>query len=349
MTLEKDVIRTKANLTGNDLSKFKVVHNGEYIYNPRTHGKRIGLAHNDTGRDFLISWNNAAFKINDSGQLDEWYLMIYFLRLEWDREACFRSWGSSTEVFSWKALCDMMIPVPPVEVQRKVVEAWQGLRRMKEENEKLAEPLMQLCRSYLQDCKKKWPMVALGGAEESDPLIAPCDDRNTVGNYGIESVRGVSNENIFIETRANMDGVLLNNYKLIPVGGFAYNPSRLNIGSIAYNNSDETFIVSGIYEAFKVKSPAQLLPDYLFLCFRRPEFLRYVAFNSWGSVRDSFAFADMCRVKIPLPPIEVQRAIVDVYRCANEAKRIAEEADRLSREICPALVRFAAESKEGEC
>ena len=51
----------------------------------------------------------------------------------------------------------------------------------------------------------------------------------------------------------------------------------------------------------------------------------------------------MCRVKIPLPPIEVQQAIVDVYRCANEAKKIAEEADRLSRENCPALVRWAAD------
>ena len=51
----------------------------------------------------------------------------------------------------------------------------------------------------------------------------------------------------------------------------------------------------------------------------------------------------MARYKIPLPPIEVQQAIVDVYRCANEAKKIAEEADRLSREICPALIRWAAE------
>ena len=50
-----------------------------------------------------------------------------------------------------------------------------------------------------------------------------------------------------------------------------------------------------------------------------------------------------CEIKIPLPPIKVQQAIVDVYRCANEAKKIAEEADRLRREICPALVRWAAE------
>ena len=57
-----------------------------------------------------------------------------------------------------------------------------------------------------------------------------------------------------------------------------------------------------------------------------------------------FEFDEMCRVKIPLPPIEVQQAIVNIYKCANEAKRIAEEADRLSREVCPALLQHVIHS-----
>ena len=61
--------------------------------------------------------------------------------------------------------------------------------------------------------------------------------------------------------------------------------------------------------------------------------------DALGSARETFGWADMCRVRVPLPPLEAQRAIVDVYRCASEAKKIAAEADRLSREICPALVR----------
>lgn len=52
----------------------------------------------------------------------------------------------------------------------------------------------------------------------------------------------------------------------------------------------------------------------------------------------------MCNVKIPLPPIEVQQAIVNIYKCANEAKQIAEEADRLSREVCPALLQHVIHS-----
>ena len=53
---------------------------------------------------------------------------------------------------------------------------------------------------------------------------------------------------------------------------------------------------------------------------------------------------EMCNVKIPLPPIEVQQAIVNIYKCANEAKQIAEEADWLSREVCPALLQHVIHS-----
>lgn len=49
----------------------------------------------------------------------------------------------------------------------------------------------------------------------------------------------------------------------------------------------------------------------------------------------------MKRVRIPLPPLSVQQAIVNIYNCANEAKKIAAEADRMSREVCPALIQHA--------
>ena len=70
----------------------------------------------------------------------------------------------------------------------------------------------------------------------------------------------------------------------------------------------------------------------------RSEFDRYARFHSWGSARETFNWDDMCRVAIPIPPIEEQQAIVSIYKCAAECKRIAEEVDKLSREICPALI-----------
>jgi type I restriction enzyme S subunit len=112
--------------------------------------------------------------------------------------------------------------------------------------------------------------------------------------------------------------------------------------SLGFNSSDNTYLVSSISTVFAVDE-SKLNAEFLYLWILRPEFDRYARFNSWGSARETFTWSDMCRVKIPLPSIEVQQAIVDVYRCANEAKQIAAEADRLSREICPALVRWAAE------
>ena len=81
-----------------------------------------------------------------------------------------------------------------------------------------------------------------------------------------------------------------------------------------------------------------LTSEFLYLWFCRPEFDRYARFNSWGSAREAFSFEEMKRTVVPIPPIDVQRAIVNIYNCAIEAKKIAEEADQKSREVCPALI-----------
>ena len=108
--------------------------------------------------------------------------------------------------------------------------------------------------------------------------------------------------------------------------------------TLSLNPDGRDYIVSSSYITFDVKNSDVILPEFLYLWFCRPEFDRYARFNSWGSAREAFSFEDMKRTVVPLPPLDVQRAIVNIYKCANEAKQIAAEADRLSREICPALL-----------
>ena len=71
---------------------------------------------------------------------------------------------------------------------------------------------------------------------------------------------------------------------------------------------------------------------------------RYSRFNSWGSARETFDWSELCRVKIPLPPIEEQRSIVNIYTCLEGAKKIASEAREKLKTLCPALVQRAANS-----
>ena len=109
---------------------------------------------------------------------------------------------------------------------------------------------------------------------------------------------------------------------------------------IALYEGEEPILISPAYTTFRVKADKKekVLPEYILLFFKRPEMDRYGWFISDSSVRANLDWPRFAAIKIPLPDIEVQRAIVNVFNCAEEAKRIAEEADRLSREICPALV-----------
>jgi type I restriction enzyme S subunit len=336
ISINKSVISTKADMTGVSLSSYKQFKHNEFCVVTVTsrNGGKISLARNEDENTYIVSSSYVVFRIRSVELMPE-FLSMVFGRSEFDRYARFNSWGSAREVFSYEDMSRVEIPVPSLAVQQKVVDVWRGLRKMKEENEALAAPLMQLCRSYLQDCKKKWPMKELGN------YIAERNERNTDCVFTAIDLQGVACTQRFIKSIATTNGMYLGNHKIVRKGDFAYS-NRINVGSIAYR-SDGDCIVSPSYTVFHVVDDKVLMPEFLSILYMRPEFLRATLFFAFGTIKDDFSYKNMARYKIPLPPIEVQQAVVDVYRCASEAKKIAEEADRLSREICPALVRWAAE------
>ena len=342
ISTNKLFIDTKANLDGVPLQSYKLVSPRYFAYVPDTsrRGDKVALAFNNSGGTYLISSIYCVFKVAKPIELVPEYLYLFFLRSEFDRYARYNSWGSAREVFSWENMCNILIPLPSVAEQQKVVNAWRAFREIKVQNEAKAAPLMQLCQSYIQELKHKYPMQEIG------PYINESNERNWNGNFTANEVRGITTSKGLIETKANLDGVSLDSYKLVKPKEIAFVPDTSRRGdkmSLGLNDSDKTYIVSSISSVFRVNEE-NILPNFLYLWFCRPEFDRYSRFNSWGSAREAFSFEDMKRCKVPLPPIEVQQAIVNIYKCANEAKLIAEEADRLSREVCPALLQHVIHS-----
>lgn len=157
MTITKEIIPTKADVAGTDLSRFLVVNPREFIYNPRTHGKKIGFGYNTTSNAFIISWNNIAFKVKSSmiGKVSSDYLFLHFKRDEWDREACFQSWGSSTEVFSWDTLCDMDIDLPTLPIQQKYVDVYNAMLANQQCYERGLEDLKVSFEALIDEYKHK--------------------------------------------------------------------------------------------------------------------------------------------------------------------------------------------------
>lgn len=143
-------------------------------------------------------------------------------------------------------------------------------------------------------------------------------ERSTSNNkdlkYGTDLITGVTNEGIFTSPKGNPEGVDLRPYKIVNNGAFVYNPTRLNLGSIAYR-TEGLCIVSHLYIVFYLNDNGKKIidPQYLFIYFRRKEFCREVTFRNFGSQRPEFSFNDMSDIEIPLPPYPVQQKYVDIY------------------------------------
>ena len=193
VTLEKQMIPTIANLTQTDLDDFIIVHPKDFVYNPRTHGKKIGLGFNTTNRCFISTWNNNTFCVKPemaSVILPE-YLYMHFLRERWDKEACFNAWGSSTVVLLWSSFCDMRINVPSIEEQRKIVHDYKVINDrieiLRKINENLEAQIISIYNNLINCSEIKLTETTLGN-------ICGFISRGITPNYNDDSNEIVLNQ-----------------------------------------------------------------------------------------------------------------------------------------------------------
>ena len=338
----KEIMASKADVDESVLHKFYVVYPGEFIYNPRTTrmGDKVGLAYNDTTEPLLFSFNNIAFAIKDSAReilLGE-YLYLYFNRSEFDRYAITNSWGSATELFTFKEMCDIDIELPDLSTQQKYVDIYKAMVANQQCYERGLEDLKLVCDGYIEDLRRKMPCEKIG------QYLVETDRRNTNG-LTVESVRGLSTSKEMIPTKADMNGVGLDSYKVVEPRQIAYVPDTSRRGekvSLGFNSTNEEFLVSSIYVVFGTNHDF-LLPEYLMMFFMRQEFDRYARFNSWGSARETFDWKEMCNIQIPIPDIKVQKAIVDIYNVYTKRKEVNEQLKAQIKDICPILIRGSLE------
>lgn len=341
VTSNGEFSKTRANLIDINLKPYKLVNNGDFVYNPSRFN--IGSIAYRTQGFCIVSHLYVVFHLNSKGKefIIPEFLYLYIYRQEFFRMIDYLNFGSQRPEFNFFELSEIKIPLPPLEVQKELVNTYNGLKALAEENEALIKPLHNACEAFISNCKSKFREDELG------KYIEQCDERNSNEQYTLNDVRGISNLKNLIETKADMKDVALTPYKLLRPREFSYVTVTSRNGgkiSLAINDTDNTFIVSSSYINFKSKDYKKLLPEYLFILLSRSEFDRYARFNSWGSARETFDWDELCRVKVPVPPIEVQQSIVNLYSCLEEAKKIASEARDKLKTLCPALVQKAANS-----
>ena len=329
---------TKADMNGRDLTKFQIVCPGEFVFNHRTsrNGSKFSIAYNNGKIPVICTEDYVVFRIKEESKstiLAEW-LYMFFDRAEFDRYVITNSWGSSTEFYNWEDICSVAFDLPDLPTQQKYVEFYIAMVANQQSYERGLKDLKLVCDGYIEDLRRRMPCEKIG------PYISERNIRNT--SLSVERVQGVNSSGKFGETKADTNGLDFSNYKIVNTGQFAYNPSRINLGSIAQLR-ESTCIVSPMYIVFDVTDPAKLLPEYLMLWLERKEFQRSTLFYAIGSVRDTFSFDLLQEVEIPIPEVKVQKAIAEVYAAYNMRKRINERLKTQIKDICPILIKGSLE------
>lgn len=336
----KGISSTKVSVEDRDLSKFLVVRPGGFIFNHRVHDK-LGLGYNTSDDVYIFTNDYVAFYVKpemEGSVLLSDYLYIWYLRPEFDRYMLYKTYGSATLFFNWDNMCELEIKLPDITVQQKYVDIYKAMVANQQSYERGLEDLKLVCDGYIEDLRRKMPSEKIG------KYLIWSDQRNEC-DLSVDAVRGLSTGKEMIPTKADMDGVGLDNYKTVKPGQIAYVPDTSRRGdkiSLGFNNTEDTYLVSSISTVFGTNTES-LIPEYLMLFLTRTEFDRYARFNSWGSARETFDWDEMCDVEIPIPDIKIQKAIAAMFSVYTDRKKINEQLKAQIKDICPILIKGSLE------
>ena len=342
INITKNFMPSVANVSGTDLSKYKIINKGQFAYSAMQVGRdeTIRLALYTDDEPAIISPAYLVIESKDETELIPEYMMMWFQRPESDRYGWFISDSSVRASLDWERFCEIEIPIPDITEQRKYVALFKGLLTNQKTYENSLADLQLICDTYIEDLIKKEPLKRLG------EYIQQSDERNT--DMETDNLLGISVNKIFIPTKSNKSRLDLSKYKIVRPRQFGYvsvtsrNGEKISIAIL----DGEAGLVSSTYTVFEVKDFDVLLPEYLYLYFQRTEFDRYARFNSWGSARETFDWSDMCDVRLPIPSIEKQEAIVTIYHTLETRKRINEQLKESIKPLCPVLMKGVVEGME---
>lgn len=200
LTINKAFIPSVANTIGTDLSNYKVIRKDQFacsLMQVSRDGK-MPVAMFE-GECAIMSPAYPMFEVVDKTVLLPQYLMMWFSRNEFDREASFYAVGGVRGSLTWQDFCDMTLPIPPIEQQRKIVAEYETLSKRIRLNEqmitRLEETAQTLYRKMFVDGIDKenlpegWRMGTLG--EVADFAYGKMPDKSSQGNIPIFSGYGI--------------------------------------------------------------------------------------------------------------------------------------------------------------
>jgi type I restriction enzyme S subunit len=169
VSVKKIFIPSIANTVGTNFKKYKIVRRSQFTYIADTsrRGDKIGLAFLKSHDSALVSQAYTVFEIIDHNKLSPEYLMMWFMRPEFNRYSRYKSHGSVREIFNWEEMCDVELPIPSIEKQQEIVNEYNTITNRITLNEKLNQKLEETARyafnhRFQWNGDEKWEDTRLG-------------------------------------------------------------------------------------------------------------------------------------------------------------------------------------------
>lgn len=326
-----------AKQVGANTSKYKIVPPKYFACNLMHVGRDIVLpiSLNTTSKNKIVSPAYTIFRVKDEKKLLSEYLFMWLKSDEKDRFFWLYTDSSVRDGLAWEDLCNIKINLPPLTVQQKYVAVYQAMLANQQAYEQGLDDLKLVCDVNLDSFKKKYPYI------EMSSLLQEIDNRNS--ELEVENLQGININKVFMPSLASVSKDNLCKYKIVQKNQFAYSAMQTGRDKcirIALYNQNEPCIISPAYSVLEVKTKS-VLAEYIMLWFSRKESDRYGWFISDSSIRASLELSSFNQIKIPLPPPDVQQAIVNIYTVLLERRAINEQLKKQIKEICPILVRGA--------
>lgn len=334
VSIDKVFIESIANTVGTDMSVYKIVKRGQFAYGPVTsrNGDKVSIALL-TEEECIISSSYTVFEITDTKKLLPEYLNFWFKRPEFDRYARFHSHGSAREIFDWEEMCNVELPVPPIEEQEKIVDAYETIerrialkRKINDNLESIAQTIFQeKFASYytLSELPEGWKIVNLeklcsvkGGKRlpaDSELLDTPTEHPYIrVRDVGCNRYICLTNQFHYIDEKTHkfISRYIVNTNDIIisivgTIGLIGKIHSSLNQANLTEN-------------CVKLSDIHIVTSDYLYytLCYKKQ--IKEIELLAVGAVQAKLPMYNIQSMKILVPPTKVIEAFQDKMDVFNE-------------------------------
>ena len=328
VSITKQFIPSIANIVGTDLSNYKIVRTGQFAYGPVTsrNGEKISVALLEED-DCIISSSYSVFEVIDKNELNPEYLMLWFSRPEFDRYARYRSHGSVREIFDWDEMCQVELPVPDIDKQNKIVDAYRVITDRIALKQKINDNLLFCAQTYFKKTYVDFEGVPSNELIKTpDGLIPNGWTFDCVGNYCRDNIANLSKSDKYttikyLDTGGIFEGFVESTQQLnlstdeIPSrakrkvfdGDIVYSTVRPNLHHFGLiKNPNENFIASTGFAVLHNNGGA-VSNELIYMWLTKESVLDYLQAIAENSVSTypSLNVSDLLNVKIIIPTSEV--------------------------------------------